>query len=68
MRTGLSPTTSPVLRRHALRSPGCIAVAFLLGSCSGGNRQPLEIGAHRGTLVVPEGWSLVNLGTTWEVR
>ncbi len=47
----------------------CIALNLLLAACTGGNnKQPLEIGAHRGTLVVPPGWNVVNQGEKWEVR
>ncbi len=39
----------------------------LLAAC-GGASQPFEIGAHKGTMKVPAGWSVVQQGEKWEVR
>ena len=60
-----------MLRKTALSTPAMLCwlgFACLLTACSGGSKQPLDIGAHRGTLVVPTGWSVVNQGEKWEVR
>lgn len=42
-------------------------LVMLLAAC-GGASQPFEIGAHKGSMKVPAGWSVVQLGEKWEVR
>lgn len=51
-----------------LRGLLCAGIVLLLVACGGGGGQPFAIGSHRGTLQVPAGWSVVDLGERWEVR
>jgi hypothetical protein len=51
----------------AMRGLAAAWLVILLAAC-GGASQPFEIGAHKGTMKVPAGWSVVNQGEKWEVR
>lgn len=55
-------------RSLIIRGLCCIGMGLLLSGCSGGSKQVLDIGPHRGSFRLPSGWAVVNQGEKWEVR
>ena len=55
-------------RSLIIRGLCCSGMGLLLAGCSGGSKQVLDIGPHRGSFRLPSGWAVVNQGEKWGRR
>jgi len=55
-------------RAWIIRGLCCMGMGLLLSGCTGGSKQALDIGPHRGSFRLPAGWAVVHQGEKWEVR